>query len=96
MARPKGQPKIGGRQKGTPNKLNKTVKEMIVQALHKSGGVDYLVQQAQLSPAAFLSLVGKIVPTELQSTALTQIGEALTDIINRAQGKGVSSLIKRE
>ncbi len=62
MARPKGQPKIGGRQKGTPNKHPSELKDMIRQALDGVGGVDYLKTQAFANPTAFLSLVGKTLP----------------------------------
>lgn len=62
MARPKGLPKTGGRQKGVPNKINRDLKEMILGALDKAGGVDYLVQQAGEKPAAFLALVGRVLP----------------------------------
>jgi hypothetical protein len=71
MARPKGQPKLGGRKKGTPNKLNAAVKDMILQALneaHEDGGVAYLKEQATKSPTAFLSLVGKLVPLDLKAS----------------------------
>lgn len=33
MARPKGQPKVGGRQKGTPNKVNAEFRETVRQLL---------------------------------------------------------------
>lgn len=62
MARPKGLPKTGGRQKGVPNKINRDLKEMILGALAKAGGVDYLVTQAAEKPAAFLALVGRVLP----------------------------------
>lgn len=54
-----------GRKKGTPNKLTRDVKEMILGALDKAGGVDYLVKQASASPAAFLTLVGKVLPLQV-------------------------------
>lgn len=57
--------KTGGRQKGTPNKLNAAIKDMIIQALDEAGGVDYLTKQATESPAAFLTLVGKVLPLQL-------------------------------
>lgn len=40
----KGQPKTGGRQKGTPNKLSGDVKAMVLAALDEAGGVAYLLQ----------------------------------------------------
>lgn len=61
----KGKPKTGGRAKGTPNKVNAQLKEMILEALdqaHEGGSVEYLKLQAQTNPNAFLSLVGKVLP----------------------------------
>jgi hypothetical protein len=58
--------KTGGRKKGTPNKLNAALKDMILTALDESGGVDYLKAQAQNNPTAFLTLVGKVLPMTLQ------------------------------
>ena len=60
--RPKGTPKTGGRKKGTPNKTTAIVKDMIIEALDKSGGVDYLVTVAKDHPAAFCTLIGKVLP----------------------------------
>jgi hypothetical protein len=57
-----------GREKGVPNKLTRDVKEMILQALDKAGGVDYLVTQASANPAAFLTLVGKVLPMQVAGT----------------------------
>ncbi|HVI55477.1 MAG TPA: hypothetical protein VM621_10550 [Luteibacter sp.] len=61
----KGAPKTGGRQKGVPNKTTATLKEMILEALDKKGGVDYLVKQAESSPSAFMTLLGKVLPTQV-------------------------------
>lgn len=66
-------PKIGqnrgnagkGRPKGMPNKLNGQLKEMILNALAEAGGVEYLVQQSEKNPKAFLTLVGKVLPLQL-------------------------------
>lgn len=65
MARPKGSPKLGGRQKGTPNKMTAAVKDMIITALDKAGGVDYLVRQASENPGPFMTLVGKVLPLQV-------------------------------
>lgn len=50
-----------------PNKENKALREMILQALdeQKGGGVAYLKEQAASNPNAFLSLLGKVLPTTL-------------------------------
>ena len=54
-----------GRPKGSTNKATKALKDMILTALDEAGGVDYLVQQSEDNPTAFLSLVGKVLPTTL-------------------------------
>lgn len=60
----KGNP---GKPKGAVNKNTAQLKEMILQALHGAGGVGYLQRQADESPTAFLSLIGKVLPTTLTS-----------------------------
>jgi len=60
-----GGAKTGGRQKGTPNKINADLRGMILGALAGAGGQDYLQRQADQNPAAFLTLVGKVLPTQL-------------------------------
>lgn len=69
MARPKGLPKTGGRQKGTPNKRTALLKDAILEAAEKAGGTDgmvgYLTAQAKSNPAAFLTLLGKVLPMQV-------------------------------
>lgn len=60
-----GGEKTGGRIKGTPNKLTGDIKAMILAALDEVGGKDYLIRQADENPAAFMTLVGKVLPTKL-------------------------------
>jgi hypothetical protein len=59
--------KTGGRKAGTPNKENKALREMILQALddQPGGGVEYLKIQAQENPNSFMTLLGKVLPTTL-------------------------------
>lgn len=57
--------KSGGRKKGTPNRLTASVKEMVLGALQEAGGQEYLLMQSKLNPTAFLTLVGKVLPTEI-------------------------------
>ena len=54
-----------GRPKGSPNKVGKLLKDMILAALDESGGVDYLSVQARDNPTAFLTLVGKVLPLQV-------------------------------
>lgn len=69
VGRPKGTPKTGGRKKGTPNKLGANVKEMLLEALDRKGGVKYFVEQAEENPTAFMALVGKILPMQVVGDA---------------------------
>ncbi len=55
-----------GRPKGAVNKVTKELKEMILQALENRGGVEYLEQQAEANPNAFLTLIGKVLPMTVQ------------------------------
>lgn len=54
-----------GRKKGVPNKLTGELKDMILSALSKAGGVTYLQQQAEKNPGPFLALVGKVLPMQV-------------------------------
>lgn len=56
-----------GRPKGSQNKVTRQVKDMVLTALEKAGGVAYLTRCAQnpkLAPA-FLTLLGKAMPLQV-------------------------------
>lgn len=69
MARPKGSPKLGGRQKGTPNKVTTQAKEAIAAAADKLGGTERLVAWAQEDPknesTFWASIYTKLVPLDV-------------------------------
>ena len=59
-----------GRPKGSQDKINREVAELVREALekaHPDGAVAYLAQQANKSPAAFLALVGRLMPTRINA-----------------------------
>lgn len=62
MAGKGGKTPGAGRKKGSPNKLNAQLKEMILGALHDNGGQAYLKVQALANPTAFMSLLSKVLP----------------------------------
>ncbi len=64
MPTPKGT-RLGGRQKGSRNKIPSALKDMILAALSNVGGVDYLTAQAGENPVAFMALIGKVLPLQL-------------------------------
>ena len=57
-----------GRPRGAANKLNREVREMLRQALEEEGGVEYLRWAARNQPAAFLSLLGRLLPAEIKAS----------------------------
>lgn len=56
-----------GRPKGSVNKTTAAIKDMVIQALSDAGGVEYLVGCARnpRTAAAFLGLVGKVLPIQV-------------------------------
>ena len=66
-----GKGKAGpGRPKGVPNKTTTALKEMILTALnqaHADGAIGYLQEQASANPTAFLTLVGKVLPLDVNA-----------------------------
>lgn len=64
-------PKIGkgkpgpGRPKGVPNKVNKAVRELVVEALNEIGGKDWLVTLARDDPKTFCALIGRVIPLQV-------------------------------
>lgn len=56
-----------GRPKGSPNKITADLKRAILEAAEaagqEGGTVGYLTTQATANPAAFLTLLGKVLPT---------------------------------
>ena len=74
MAKPKGSPKTGGRQKGTPNKNTAILKDAILTAAQLAGGGDdglvkYLQIQATANPGPFMALLGKVMPLQIAGDA---------------------------
>ena len=55
-----------GRPKGSTNKLTADIKSMILGALAKKGGQKWLEAQMDANPNAFMTLLGKVIPTQVQ------------------------------
>lgn len=68
-----------GRGKGNANKLTKDLRAMILGALDSAGGERYLADQAIESPGAFLALVGKCLPKDLNITAKVSLADLIRD-----------------
>ena len=68
--KPKGLPKTGGRKPGSQNKATAEIKEIIREALeeaHECGAKEYLKKQAKDNPTAFMTLIGKIIPADVNA-----------------------------
>jgi hypothetical protein len=72
-----------GRPKGIPNKNTQALKDMILGALDKKGGVDYLMKQADENPTAFLTLIGKVLPMTIAGTGAN--GQHITELVVRVE-----------
>lgn len=57
-----------GRPLGARNKVTMELREMVRASLDKAGGVDYLARQARANPPAFMALLGRVLPKEVQAT----------------------------
>jgi hypothetical protein len=55
----------GGSRKGKTNRNTALLKDMILEAVDRAGGADYLLTQASENPAAFMTLIGKVLPMQV-------------------------------
>jgi hypothetical protein len=62
-----------GRKPGSSNKITRDIKEMVINALQKAGGEEYLTDQARKNPSAFMGLVGKVLPLQVQASGSGQV-----------------------
>jgi hypothetical protein len=54
-----------GRPKGTQNKITRTIREAIEASFDKVGGAEYLAKMAIEQPAAYMTLLGKVLPAHM-------------------------------
>lgn len=76
----KGQPKRGGRTKGTPNRTTTAVKAAMEAAFTRLGGVDALVEWAKAQPTEFYKLYVKLLP--IQVSAEHKVGGVVTIVVD--------------
>jgi hypothetical protein len=69
----RGHAKLGGRKAGSLNKTTVALREAILAAFHKTGGVDYLVWLSKEHPSAYTTLLGRVLPTEIEGSFKAQV-----------------------
>lgn len=73
--------KHGGRQKGTPNKTTTAVKEALIAAFDRMGGVDSLVEWGQANQTEFYKLWVKILPAQVNDDGSGSTAEPVRVVI---------------
>ncbi len=77
--------RIGGRQKGTPNKTTKAVKDALSECFDKMGGVESLMKWGNDNPTEFYKLWVKMLPTEIKaevSAEIEPVGKVQIEVIS--------------
>lgn len=72
-----------GRPKGSSNKTTAQLKDMILKALDDKGGAKYLARQADENPAAFMTLLGKVLPMTVTGPGDNGEHTVITEIVLR-------------
>lgn len=95
--RPKGGTKTGGRQRGTPNKTTALLKDAILQAAEQAGEehglVGYLQTQAKANPGPFMSLLGKVLPTQISGDPENPL--EVVNLTTQDRAKALAAFVKR-
>lgn len=50
---------------GSKNTKANELKNAIINSLDRVGGIEYLVKQAEANPVAYMSLIGKVLPKDV-------------------------------
>jgi hypothetical protein len=73
-----------GRPKGAVNKLTKTIREAVEISFAQVGGADYLAQMAVEQPVAYMTLLGKIIPQQVEMSGKDGAAIQLEQVKNDA------------
>jgi len=90
-----------GRPAGSHNKITGSMKEMILEAFEKAGGAEWLARQAGENPVAFMALLGKLLPSDLQVSGangepITSITRTIVDTQPMATAEEIRRLLREE
>ena len=70
----------GGRPKGSANKIGQELQAMLRASLSRVGGIEYLVKQAEENPAAYMTMISKLMPKQVEAQ-VTHDGDAFREIL---------------
>jgi hypothetical protein len=79
-----GKRRGAGRKRGVPNKLTAHIREAVENAFSAVGGEDYLVKVAKKDPRTFCTLLGKILPTQVDAQVDQPIQYTIVTGVRRA------------
>lgn len=82
----KGEKRPNQGKHGSPKAIL-DLRAMVLGALDAAGGETYLAEQAQESPAAFLALVGKCLPKDVNLTAKLSLADLVREARAQINGK---------
>jgi hypothetical protein len=75
-----GHPKLGGREKGTPNKITLTVKEQIEKCYQEIGGDKAFSDWARANPEPFyVHIYPKIIPKDIHVSGTIGVAQLLIE-----------------
>jgi len=80
-----------GRPKGVPNKTTGLLKDAILKAAETAGGgepdglVNYLVKQAKQNPGPFMTLLGKVLPTQVSGEEDKNLHITIRHVVEEAR-----------
>ena len=63
-----------GRPKGSANKIGQELQAMLKASLSRVGGIEYLVKQAEENPSAYMTMISKLLPKQVEAQ-ITHEGE---------------------
>jgi hypothetical protein len=61
-----------GRAKGTPNRTTREIKEIVLEALDRLGGPEYLERVGLEKPEVFCQLLARVIPSQIKAELETE------------------------
>lgn len=88
-----GRKRTGGRPPGTPNKTTVAVKEAIMNAFELVGGQQYLVMVALKDPKTFCTLLGRVLPAELNAKLQAEVVHEFSNLTETERSSRITAIL---